>query len=52
MVDAFLQNVMWVFVVLALVLWTISAFRPSGKWYAWGGGSMAVAAIAYILRHF
>jgi hypothetical protein len=49
----FLQSVIAVFVAVALIIWTASAFlltRPMKiNLYAWGWGCVAVAAIAQII---
>ena len=46
----FLQSVVAVFVVFALIIWTASAFiawqPPKTNWYIWAWGSVAVAAAA------
>ena len=36
-VQTYLQYGVWLFAVLALIVWAISAFQPGMRWYWWGG---------------
>jgi hypothetical protein len=50
MISTYLQYATAVFVVLALLIWTASAFfYKKAPWYLFGWGCIAVAGIAQLL---
>jgi hypothetical protein len=48
--STYLQSATAVFVVLALLIWTVSAFfYKHAAWYLFGWGCIAIAGIAQLL---